>query len=935
MTPEKYRRLKSLFEQALDTPPEQLAAFLLKIRLADEELCRELEELLLSHRDSGHAMAAAAGDESATRTMDRPVIGFRDRLSREMPSFATNEVLLGRFRITRFIVSGGMGEVYEAEDLQLGRVALKTIRTDLAARPAMLVRFRQEVQLSRKITSPNVCRVHDLFPFPSGERRTAAAFLTMEFLEGVTLADRLDSQGALPLPEAETIAQQLCAALQAIHGAGIVHRDIKPRNIMLVPRAGGTQAVVMDLGLAHESVSAPENHTSLTATGAVMGTPPYMAPEQFESAATTPATDIYALGIILYEMVTGKHPYQSSTPLAAAVRRARRPPLPSSVRQKLPHRWDTVIGRCLEHDAALRYQTANEVAEALRGKYLARTRRLAGYAAAALLVAAGIAAIARLPLLNRSPGSGGTPPVQTLVVLPFDNLGGDPANQALCDGLQETATSMLSQAESSKKDVLIVPSSELRANRVRTIAEARKLVGADLALTGSLEKTANALQLTLNLTDAKTLRQRDSRILTVKPDEMAGLSQRLAAEIDSLVGTGSALRQQQSAPGATTTNSEAFRLYVQGQGALENRNWDQAADDLASAVAKDPSFTAAAAKLAEARVRQYNASQDAQRLAQADSILRRAEQNGQTPETMFAQAMIWQATGVNEKAAPLLRQLLQIEPNNVSALNMLAATLMAAGRNSEAEGTYQTAIRLRPGYWPAYNGMADFYRNENNPAKAEAAYLAGIAIAPQVPSLHNNLGGLYLDQGRWDEAAREFQKSIDLKPYYAGYANLGTIAFFEGKYAEAAKQDRLATTLRPNNQILWGNLGDALWQISDRRQQARETFTKAYTLASQQLVLNPADVQLRKSLALYLAKLGRYTEARTEIEAAIRQAPKDKYVRFYAARIFAVIGDLKRAAEEVKACRTLDYDPKEIEHEPDLSRISSTGDPKGGQFTQK
>jgi len=475
----------------------------------------------------------------------------------------------------------------------------------------------------------------------------------------------------------------------------------------------------------------------------------------------------------------------------------------------------------------------------------------------------------------------------------------------------------------------------LRGNHVKTIADARKVFNADLALTGSVQKNADSLQLTLNLTDAKTMRQRDSRMLIVKPDEMAGLSQRLAAEIDSLIGSGSVLSRQQTVPGETTSDSEAYKLYIQGQGALENRDWDHAADDLEASVAKDPSFTAAAAKLAEARVRQYNASQDTKRLAEADSVLRQAERNGQTPEVMFAQAMIWQATGENDKAAPLLRQLLQTAPNNVEAWDMLATCLRASGRNAEAEATYQTAIHLRPGYWSAYNGMADFYKSQGDYAKAEAAYLAGIAVASEIPALHNNLGGLYFGQGRWDAAAREFQKSVDLRPYYAGYANLGTIAFFEGKYAEAARQDELATTLRPNDHISWGNLGDALWQIPNRRERAREAFQKAYGLASQQIVLNSTDVQLRKSIALYLAKLGRSAEARKEIETAIRQAPKDKDVRFYAARVFAVIGDPKRGGEEMKTCLTLGYDPKEIQHEPDLAVLPLAGNAKGGPLTQK
>ena len=300
-------------------------------------------------------------------------------------------MLLDRFRIVRFIGRGGMGEVYEAEDMQLGRVALKTIRTDLASQPQMLARFRQEVQLARRVTSTSVCRIHELFPLPVGDRRGAAAFLTMEFLEGVTLAERLERDGALPVAEAESTALQLCAAVQAIHDAGVIHRDIKSRNVMLVPKNGATQVVVMDLGLAREAGKRPDGDAGLTVAGAVMGTPQYMAPEQLTGARATPASDVFALGVVLYEIVTGRRPPE--------VLPERPAPPASSLRKDLPKRWDEVIARCLAYEREKRYQSADEVAAALRedtGKFSLKlplmTRRRVAVAAGSALALAGAAA---------------------------------------------------------------------------------------------------------------------------------------------------------------------------------------------------------------------------------------------------------------------------------------------------------------------------------------------------------------------------------------------------------------------------------------------------------------------------------------------------------------------------------------------------------------
>jgi predicted Zn-dependent protease len=221
--------------------------------------------------------------------------------------------------------------------------------------------------------------------------------------------------------------------------------------------------------------------------------------------------------------------------------------------------------------------------------------------------------------------------------------------------------------------------------------------------------------------------------------------------------------------------------------------------------------------------------------------------------------------------------------------------------------------------------MAAFYMNQHQYAKAEQAFTAGISVSPEIPALHSNLGALYFTLSQWEDAEREFRKALAIKPYAPGYSNLGTVLFFKGNYADAARQFEEATKLQPTNHVMWGNLGDARGQIEGERERAREAFQKAYSLASQQLVLNPEDVQLRKSYALYLAKLGRAKEAWTEIEAAIQQAPTDMNVRFYSARVYAVTGDLKRAESAAKTSITLGYDPKEVEREPDLKPLQITG----------
>jgi serine/threonine-protein kinase len=227
-----------------------------------------------------------------------------------------------------------------------------------------MARFRQEIRLARKVTDSHVCRIHELLE--SGGK----VFLTMEYLEAETLSARIERDGPLPESEAKEIARQVLAAMTAAHEAGVIHRDLKSGNIMLAKRAdSGLRVVVTDFGLACEVQR--EEHR-LTVTGAVMGTPDYMAPEQFAGGEITPAADIYALGILLYELLTGVLPFQAATPLGAAVVRAKRPPAVSTLREGIPRHWDAVISRCLEYEPDKRWSSAREVEEALFGPDAAR-----------------------------------------------------------------------------------------------------------------------------------------------------------------------------------------------------------------------------------------------------------------------------------------------------------------------------------------------------------------------------------------------------------------------------------------------------------------------------------------------------------------------------------------------------------------------------------
>jgi len=366
--PQRWEAVKTLFEQALSLTPEERILFLRGQAAIEPDVLEEVKRLLAEHGDlgSGFLSVPVLAD---VPTPDVPIPGVPPS-----PRLHEGDLLSGRFRIVHFIAAGGMGEVYEAEDLELReRVALKTIRHDVLNRPDALTRFKREIHFARKVTHPNVCRVFDLFrhTLPQGEE---IVFVSMELLSGMTLSRRLREHGRMGLVEAQSFALQMAAALSAAHDAGIVHRDFKPGNVMLVSGDGPqtiTRVVVTDFGLAlrfARPVISPSS-TTLSLTSDCSGTPAYMSPEQIEGRMPTAASDIYSLGLVLYEMVTGERPFQGETPVLAALKRLSDPPTPP--RRFLPDispAWERTILRCLERDPAKRFANVQDVVAELRGE---------------------------------------------------------------------------------------------------------------------------------------------------------------------------------------------------------------------------------------------------------------------------------------------------------------------------------------------------------------------------------------------------------------------------------------------------------------------------------------------------------------------------------------------------------------------------------------
>ena len=376
-------------------------------------------------------------------------------------------LLEGRFRIVRMLGQGGMGEVYEAVDVALGtRVALKTVRLEQATNENALQRFRREILLARKIAHPNVCKVFELHVGGFGE---PPLFLSMELLEGETLAARLQRAGRLDEDVARGIVLQIASALGAAHAEGVVHRDLKSSNVMLVPvQGGGERAVVTDFGIAH-AVGGLSDAT-VTLEGPI-GTPAYMAPEQVTGGSVTPATDLYCLGVLMYELTTGTLPFTGETPTQIAYRRLGAvAPDPRAANPGLSKRWSRLVRWCLAGDPAQRPQTAEAFRRALEGetrppRRLSRRRLVAVGLALAVVVA--VVPLGIRLRSRRAPPAVTTRPV--VAVLEGANLTGD-------SGLDWVSTAFSEAFASS-----LEPTRGLRIVPPRIVAERQFSLGVSTA----------------------------------------------------------------------------------------------------------------------------------------------------------------------------------------------------------------------------------------------------------------------------------------------------------------------------------------------------------------------------------------------------------------------------------------------------------------------
>ena len=539
-------------------------------------------------------------------------------------TFHVGELVAGRYRIERFIAKGGMGEVYEAFDTALeDRVALKTIRPDVAADELALERFKREIHLARQVTHRNVCRIHDLgshrsdSPVAALYPRHEIVFVTMELLRGESLMERISLEGQLSEEESLPLVRQMTAALDAAHRAGVVHRDFKCANVVLEPGEDEPRVVVTDFGLARTSQA--EAGGTLTVVGAVMGSPAYMAPEQVEGSGTTPAVDVYALGVVMFEMLTGRLPFKGDSPLSTAIKRLNEPPpKPSELVPDLTPRWEEAILRCLARQPEDRFATAGDVVGVIDPSPLAAalgtarlTRKRLGLAVAAGFLVA-LAMVANFYVWKeRSSSNEGRLEApksarRAVAVLGLKNVTADKQLDWLSNGLSEMLASELSAGGA----VRLIPGENVTRTQLElglepgatwgndTLERVRKNLGSDYLVTGAYTVVGDGpgSQLRLDLRVQDTMTSGNSTAVAVSGPREALFA--LVAQAGTKLRE--ALHLEAGGGRFTTTNPEAVRLYTQGVEKLRRFDAQGASELLQAAVAADPRDPRAHSALASA-----------------------------------------------------------------------------------------------------------------------------------------------------------------------------------------------------------------------------------------------------------------------------------------------------------------------------------------------
>jgi tetratricopeptide (TPR) repeat protein len=846
MTPERWHRVNELFHATREMPAPQGEDFLRGECGEDTELFSEVRRMLREDSRSG--------------MLDRPLVAPQPAAS----VFSAGQLVSGRYRIVRFLARGGMGEVFEAEDCELKeRVALKTLLPVIASDGRMLARFKQEIQLSRKVSHPNVCRVFDLAHHPSGAAAAdTTVFLTMEFLDGETLGARLHREGRMSPAEALPLLVQMAEALDAAHRAGVIHRDFKPGNVMLVPSGEGPRAVVTDFGLARSF--ATDGETTVTLTGTLMGTLDYMAPEVMSGGVASIASDVYALGTTAYKMITGALPFPSETPLAGAIRRAKgSAPSPRTLIPDLDPRWEQAILRALDPEPQRRFSRAGHLVKVLQGEApsrsisipaMTRRRMIAGGAAALVLVAAILGWQIWARLRNR-------PSAEAIA---YYQKGVDDIHA----GAYFAATKALQQA------VGLAPHFSLGHARLAEAwleLEVPEKAGLELLLARRQDNSGlpEADRLRIEAVDRTIFREFDAAV--AKYERIKQLAKSNAADLD--LDLGRACEKASQGPKAIECYRRAAEgpshspaawmhlgvLYSRASKLPESAAALQRAEELYQQSSNLEGLTEVAVQRGIAANRRHQYDEAVTNLNQALETASLAGNTQQGIRIRLQLATNFFNSGKPELAEQYAQQALdaaqanQMESLTISGLINLGQAHVARGDGAGGEKYYQEALtRARRHNVPrlvalSLLSLAGIHAQQRRTddvlreAREALAYFGPNGFAVEAVGCYTFIGRCQRDRGDIAAAQESFQRSVEMAEktrdavvIAQAEESLGSLLFFQEQYPKALEHYRKSLDLRRDAQLKgYSGLqcGSTLWQLG-RYDDARATLDAADALAA-------------------------------------------------------------------------------------------------------
>jgi serine/threonine protein kinase/lipoprotein NlpI len=678
----------------------------------------------------------------------------------------TGSTFAGRYQIIEELGKGGMGKVYKVHDTEIKeKVALKLLKPEIAADKKTIERFQNELKFARKISHRNVCRMYDL------NKEEGSYYITMEYVPGEDLKSSIRRMGPLSAGKTISIAKQVCEGLAEAHGLGVVHRDLKPQNIM-IDKDGNVR--IMDFGIARSITG-----KGITGAGVMIGTPEYMSPEQVEAKDIDQRSDIYSLGVILYEMVTGRVPFEGDTPFTIGMKhKGETPRDPKELNAHIPDDLSGVILRCLEKDKEQRYQSAGEVRSELTRieneipttqrvttKRKITTERIGEKKWKMPAVYAAIAVILILLIVGGiSLFTGRKKAIDSIAVLPFAYTGEDPDMEYLSDGITETIINNLSQLPSLKK--VIARSSIFRYKGKELDPQAiGKELGVDTVLISKMSHRGDDLSISVELVNTidssrmwgNQYKRKISEIFDVQDEISNAITDNLRLSL-----TGEELERITK---RFTEDSDAYQLYLKGRYFCNRRTEEylkKAIEYFSQAIDKDPGYALAYAGLAEsyAALPDYSSLPPSETYPKAtEAVLKALEIDSTLAEAHTMLAIIkleynWDWEGAGQE----FRRALEFNPGYATGHFLYAFYLMYKARFDEAIKEIKRASELDPLNILIKTCVGTIFYCSRQYDQAMEALQRSLEMDPNFVNTHYNLGLIHLQKSRYEEALAEFQK---------------------------------------------------------------------------------------------------------------------------------------------------------------------------------